>query len=167
MLTTPEDIDALLAAEKRLAGRPAWSKSRETTVRISVPLQIGVAIVGGLFLAGTASVHNAPQDGSLVLQYQGQVIERMNVFPTAPHANPLDKRLSPELRGLTLPAFRHRYHSWARNRRWPRPAGDNLAVAESLDADLANFAEATQYFMQRVRIDDNLPPPRHEPRLKL
>ena len=95
MLTTPEDIDALLAAEKRLAGRSAWSKSRETTVRISVPLQIGDAIVGGLFLAGTASVHNAPQDGSLVLQYQGQVIERMNVFPTAPHANPLDKRLSP------------------------------------------------------------------------
>ena len=54
MLTTPEDIDALLAAEKRLAGRPAWSKSRENTVRISVPLQIGDAIVGSLFLAGTA-----------------------------------------------------------------------------------------------------------------
>lgn len=95
MLTDPEEIDALLAADKFLAGRPAWSRSRETTVRISVPLQVGDAIVGGLFLAGTASVHNALQDGSLVLQYQGQVVERMSVFPTAPHANPLDKRLSP------------------------------------------------------------------------
>ncbi len=167
MLSTPEDIDALLAADKLLAGRPAWSKSRETTVRISVPLQIGDAIVGGLFLNGTAPVHNVPQDGSLVLVYQGQRIERMSVFPRAPHANPLDKRLSPKLRGLTLPAFRHRYHSWARNRLWPRPAGDNLAVAEPLDEDLANFADAIQYFMQRARIDGTLPPPRHEPRLML
>jgi hypothetical protein len=162
-----EDIDRLLAVEKRAIGRASWSKSRETTVTISVPLQISGAIVGGLFLKGTASVHNSPQDGSLLLVYQQQVIERMNVFPTAPHANPLDKRLPQRCRGLTLPALRHRYHPWALNRRWPRPSGDNLPVAEPLDADLANFSEAIKYFMTRIHVSGAVPEPRHEPRLRL
>lgn len=166
-MDTPEEIDALLEAEKVIAGRPAWSKSRETTVRIKLPLQIGEAIVSGLFLAGTASIYNSPQDGSLLLLYHGQVIERMNVFPTAPHANPFDKRLSPQLRGLTLQAFQHRYHAWARNRAWPRPATDNLAVAEFIDRDLAKFAEAVQYFMERVHVRGTMPLPPHEPRLPL
>lgn len=132
-----------------------------------MPLQIEGAIVGGLFLSGTASVYNRPQDGSLLLLFQKQVIERMNVFPTAPHANPLDKRLPHSLRGLTLPALRHRYHTWALNRRWPRPAGDNLPVAEAIDVDLENFAEVLKFFMRRVHVFGDVPPPRHEPRLRL
>jgi hypothetical protein len=167
VLPTPEDIDALLAHEKRLAGQPAWSRSRETTIRIRVPLRIGDAIVGGLFLAGTASIHNRTQDGSLLLLYGGQVIERMSVFPTGPHPNPLDKRLPPEIRGLTLPASCHRFHAWNRNRRWPRPKGDNLSVAEPIDVRLATFADAIHYFMRRTRIVGALPAPRHEPRLPL
>ena len=80
-MVTLEDIDALLAADKRVAGRASWDKSRETTVRINVPLSIGDEIVGGLFLKGTASVHNTPQDGSLILVYRNNVIERMSVNP--------------------------------------------------------------------------------------
>lgn len=166
-MQTVEDIERLLAAEKRVVGQASWSKSRETTVTITVPLQISGAIVGGLFLKGTASVHNSPQDGSLLLVFQQQVIERMNVFPTAPHANPLDKRLPQRWRGLTLPALRHRYPPWILNRRWPRPSDDNLPVAETLDADLANFCEALHYFMTRVHLTGAVPEPRHEPRLRL
>lgn len=110
-----EDIDRLLVVEKWVAGQASWSRSRETTLRISVPLQIDGTIVGSLFLSGTASIYNRPQDGSLLLLFQKQVIERMNVFPTSPHANPLDRRLPRSLRGVTLPALQHRYHAWALN----------------------------------------------------
>jgi hypothetical protein len=134
---------------------------------LRIPLRIRIEIVGGFFLAGTASVHNSPQDGSLVLQYQGQPIERMNVFPTGAHANPMERQLPRGMRGLTLPSRQHRYHAWALNRRWPRAAGDNPPVAEAIDANICNFEMAIQYFLQRVRISGDLPPPRYEPRLNL
>ena len=101
LLVSLEDIDALLAADKRVAGRASWGKSRETTVRINVPLSIGDEIVGGLFLKGTASVHNTPQDGSLIPVYQNNIIERMNVCPPAPHPI-LFKNVPGLLRGRTL-----------------------------------------------------------------
>lgn len=46
-LITPEDIDALLAAEKRLVGNPRWVASRETTVRIWVPPEVGASASRG------------------------------------------------------------------------------------------------------------------------
>jgi hypothetical protein len=165
-LITPEDIDALLAAEKRLAGNPRWVASRETTVRIRVPLEVGGEIVGGLFVAGTASVENRPQDGSLVLLFHDQPIERFNVFPTGAHANPF-KGVARRLRGLTLAAGAHRYYPWSLNRRWPRPAGDNMPVAEPVGETLENFVAALHYFLERTRIAGGLPAPPHEPRLAL
>ena len=165
-MITPEDIDALLAAGKRFAGNPRWVTSRETTVRIRVPLEVGGEIVGGLFVAGTASVENRPQDGSLVLLFHDQPIERLNVFPTGAPANPF-KGVSRGLRGLTLAAGTHRYYPWALNRRWPRPAGDNLAMAEPVDATLEKFGEALHFFLERTRIAGGLPAPPQEPRLTL
>ena len=80
---------------------------------------------------------------------------------------PNRKNLPRRLRGLTLATGAHRYHPWALNRRWPRPAGDNLPVAEPVDATLEKFAEALHYFLERTRIAGGLPAPPHEPRLAL
>ena len=162
----PEHIDELVAAEKRIAGRPRWQKSRETTVRLRAPLRIGDEIVGGLFLTATASVHETPQHGSLVLVYQDRPIQRLDIFPAAPHGNPL-KNVSKSLRGLTLPAGQHQLHSWLNNRRWPMPQVDNLPVAEPVDTTLPDYRAAVAFFLNRTNIRDTIPMPPHEPRLKL
>lgn len=161
-----DDIDALLAAEKHVVGRPPWEKSRETTVRLKAALRIRDEIVGGLFLVATASVHQTPQHGSLVLVYQDRVIERMDVLPTSPHTNPL-KNVPRHLRGATLAAGDHQYHPWSLNRRWPRSSTDELPVAEPVNEPLESFGAAIHYFCVRTGIAGDVPLPPHEPGLGL
>lgn len=123
-------------------------------------------IVGGLFLSATASVHETPQHGSLVLTYLGSPIQRLDVFPTAPHVNPF-KNVPKTLRGVTLSAGAHQFHGWALNRRWPRLPADNLPVAEPVDVPMHDFARAIAFFFERANIRGTIPPPPHEPRLRV
>lgn len=166
-METVENIDAILAAEKRIIGIGRWAASRPTTVRIKIPLEIGGEVRGGLALDCNASLHATPQQGALVLIYGGAPIERMSFNPPSPHANPMHKSLPHAVRGLTLQALAHRYYPWRLNRRWPRPPGDNLAVAEAVEFPLDSFDAVIHYFCRRTNIVGDLPPPPHEPRLDL
>ncbi|TVR79105.1 MAG: hypothetical protein EA405_13380 [Rhodospirillales bacterium] len=161
-----DDIDDMVAAPKEIAGRPQWDKSRDTTVRLKAPLWIGEEIVGGLFLIATASVVATPQHGSLVLVFQDQPIQRLDAFPSAPHANPF-KNVPKELRGLTLPSGDHQFHTWQHNRRWPRPPKDNLPIAAPIDPPLVDYRAAIDFFLTRTNIHGMIPLPPHEPRLSV
>lgn len=165
-METAEDIDRLLLAEKQPVGIARWTSSRETTVRLRLALSIGGEVVGGLFLACDATTHTSRQQGSIVLVYRGMPIERMNVFPPNAHANPMHKSLPRGVRGKLLEPFEHRYYAWQANRRWPRPAGDNLQIAEAVAAKLGDFTAGLEYFCARTHIAGAIPPPPHEPRLE-
>lgn len=165
-METVDHIDALLNAEKTLTGTMRWTGSRESTVRLKVALSIGGEVIGGLFLYGDAATHTKMQQGSIVLVYRNVPIERMNVFPSNPHVNPLHKSLSRDVRGRVFEAFTHRYYPWQANRRWPRPPGDNLQVAEKIGDEFVDFRGALRYFCHRVRLVGDIPAPPHEPRLE-
>lgn len=166
---TPEDIDALLASPKVVVGVARWADDppRDGAVQLRVPLDIGDSGRTGLELRGNTNRYLAPQDGCLLLVFRGGVIERMNVFPRAAHPNPFVKTIPKTHRGRTLRAGIHRYYPWLLNRRWPRPPGDNLPVAEEVAESLDSFQAAIEYFCNRTRISGVIPPPPFEPRLDL
>ncbi len=55
-------------------------------MRLKAALIIDEEVRSGLFIASDATVHTSPQQGSIVLIYRNVAIERMSVFPPAPHS---------------------------------------------------------------------------------
>ncbi|MGQ0696821.1 MAG: hypothetical protein ACT4PZ_01130 [Panacagrimonas sp.] len=169
MIVTPDSIDELLRAPKLLVGIGHWADNppREGALQLRMPLDVGGAGRTGLELRGNTNRYWTPQDGCLLLVFHGGVIERMNVFPPATHANPFLTSLPKSLRGLVLKPGAHRYYPWTLNRRWPRPTGDNLRVGEEIDEPLDSFEAAIKYFCTRCNISGVPPSPPFEPRLDL
>jgi hypothetical protein len=163
MTRTAEDIDAILAADKQMAGQPRWQESdRDTVAGLRVQLVVEGIIRTDVYLAGNAVVHLSPQPVSLILVCGGRPVERLDLFPRAPHTNPPGGRVPRPLRGLILPAGQHQHHAWRLNRTFP--PNWNLPVAEPWSV-LDSVAVAFQSFLAALNIVGDLPLPPHEPRL--
>jgi hypothetical protein len=165
MLLTVENIDEILAAQKKIAGTPTWiDGQKEKTSRIKIPLMINDEVYPQLFLIATAARFITPQRLNLQLVLY-KPIERMRFFPDSPHTNKISKNIPSKYRGLVMLPDHHRYYSWKDNRRWPRPDGDNLDFARPIEEKIGTCKEAINYFLDRVRVEGQFNSPPYEPRL--
>jgi hypothetical protein len=164
-VTSAADIDALLSASKTLAGSPVWMKDdRGTVSKLTIPVA-EAGVVGSLVLEASATLNSDPQHGSCVLVFEGRPIQRLSFRPDHAHVNPLNKSIPKGLRGLRLPPGASRMYPWTLNRTWPRPASDNVPVAEPIDPEPESFHSALTIFLRLCGIEGDLPPPPWEPRL--
>ena len=164
---TAADIDGFLAERKTIFGQPEWvtdERRARVFLRASLQLQDG-RIPGSVFVELVATRHTDPQRGSMVLVCNGRPVQRMSYRPDHLHHNPFNKRVSRDLRGLTLPVGHTRIHRWRQNRVWPRPPGDNMRVAELVEPEPGSYADAMQIFFRECGIQGWLKPPPWEPRL--
>lgn len=159
-----EKVGDLLSKTKTFAGRPSWETERGGAVyRVRVQLIIDGTVRIDVALTANALTHISPQPMTLQLIVDDRPIERIESL-AAPHSNRFDKRVPARLRGMHLPLGSNQLHPWEANHAWP--ASDNLPVAElaSFDTDPASVI---RFGLERWRIDSDLPPPPHEPRLDL
>ena len=165
-MTTVDDIEALLAAEKTFLGQPVWRRdvSRPERAVLTAPLAVSGIGTAGLEVRAHATLHTTPQRGGIVLNF-GAAIQRMTLNPDHEHRNGPGAAIPKPLRLLRLAPDRHRLHGWRLNRRWPRTPSDNLRVAEPVDDAPSDFAGGMLWFLQQCRIAGDLPAPPHEPRL--
>lgn len=164
---TVVDIDAFLAGRKTIFGHPTWDvdeRRRRVLLRASLKLEDG-RIPGNVFVQLVATLHTTPQRGSMVLVCDGRPVQRMSYRPDHPHANPFHKKVSKDLRGLSLSAGLTRIHRWRENRTWPRPPEDNLPVAELVNPEPVSYVDAMQIFFRECGIKGYVEPPPWEPRL--
>lgn len=164
-MTTPADIDALLAAAKTLAGRPEWVEDeRGSVAKLAVPVALS-GIVGELVLRANATLHTVPQRGGGVLIFEGRPIQRLSFRPDHAHLNPFARTVPAPHRGRRLVPDVSRLHPWRLNRAWPRPFTDNVAVAEGVEPEPVSLQAALTIFLRLCAIKGDLPPPPWEPRL--
>lgn len=164
-MSSVANIDDLLAAAKALAGTPTWRPDGTSAItKLVAPVSVN-GVVGGLAIHASATTETSPQRGSCVLVYEGRPIQRLSFMPDHAHHNPFVVSAPAPARGITLPAGRSRFHSWALNRAWPRPPGDNVSIAELLAVEPGSISEALTIFLAACGIDGDLPPPPWEPRL--
>jgi len=164
-VTSADDIDALLAAHKSLAGLATWVKDeRGTVAKLAVPIAVD-GVVGGLILQAHATLVTDPQSGGCVLIMDGRPVQRLSIRPDHAHLNPFLKTSPAAHRGVRLAAGLSRLHPWRLNRAWPRPPGDNVPFAQMIEPEPETFAAALTIFLEACRIDGVLPPPPWEPRL--
>jgi hypothetical protein len=163
-MTTADDIDALLAAAKLLAGQPSWSvDERGTVARIAAPIA-AKGVVGRLVLRAQTPLHTEIQRGSCALVFDDGLVQRFSFKPDHAHLNPRRSDIPREIRGSRLPPDISRIHPWRLNRVWPG-IGDNLAVAEPMDREPSSFSDALTIFMHLCAISGELAPAPWEPRL--
>jgi hypothetical protein len=105
-MTTLDDIDALIAAQKSLAGEPHWREdgSRPERTLLVAPLAIEGIVPDGLQLQAHATLYTSPQHGGAALLFEGRPVQRFNVLPDHPHLNPMRRDIDPALRGRRLEA---------------------------------------------------------------
>ena len=164
-MTTVADIDALLATPKALGGAPKWVRDdRGTVSKLGVPI-LEAGVVGGLILQAHANLHTSPHRGGCVLVFEGRPVQRLTFKPDHAHTNPFTHAIPQPLRGRRLPPEVSRIHPWSLNRVWPRPATDNVQVAESLGVEPESFDTALTIFLDLCGIVGDLPPAPWEPRL--
>lgn len=154
-MTTPADIDALLAAPKALAGTLAW-REEGNTARLAAPVMVGDAIRGGLILHIQANIHTDPQRGVITLVFEGQQVARASFRPKGVHANSNSYPTPPDLRFMTLPADMSREYIWADNREWPRDRNRPMA-ARQMNPQPATLREAIDSFLAQCNITAVVP----------
>lgn len=118
---------------------------------------------GVLQLVGHATLTSSVQRGGLTLIYDGQPIQRINIFPDNPHANAFRQGVPSALRGARLPAGASRLYRWEWNRRWPREAGSEIGWA--MEPPAPDFDAAVSYFLTACAIIGEVPSPPYTPRL--
>lgn len=165
-LTTVEDIDALLAAEKSVLGRVEWQldSARPERSVLVVPLAIAGIGQGGLVLKGHATLHTTPQRGGAILLFQDGRIERMNIAPDHVHLNPFRPSMGKHS-GVSLRPGVSRVYPWSLNRTWPRSQSDNLPFGILAPEAGDNYETALGWFAARCNVVGNLPPPPWQPRM--
>lgn len=165
-MRTLEEIDALLDAEKSILGQVKWQEdgSRPERSVLVAPLGIGGVAQGGLELRAQATLHTSPQRGSAILLLSDGKIERMNIIPDHPHANPFEQSAD-QYRGATLPAGVSRVYPWALNRAWPRSRSDNLKIGIVAPEAGDDFLTALRWFATRCNVVGDIPPPPWRPRM--
>ncbi len=166
-MTTAEDIDALLAAPKTLAGGLTWRANDAGTVATLKAPVARDGLLSSLQLEATVTLRTDPQTGRVVLLFERRPIQRLSIWPTHPHPNPMAATVPMTLRGLRFDAGLSRAHLWRDNRRWPRPVGDNVNVASPLAMEPQSLGEGFTLFLALCGIDADLPQPPWTPRLPL
>lgn len=154
-MTTPTDIDDLLAAPKALAGTLEW-REEGNTARLTAPVLLGATVQGDLAIRIAATTHTSPQRGSIALVYGGQVIMRASFMPGNPHANDNKHPTPVDLRFRTLPADTSRLYAWDDNRQWPRDTSRRMA-ARTMDPQPATLAQAIDSFLAQCNITAVVP----------
>jgi hypothetical protein len=164
-MSTPEDIDRLLAEPKVLAGRVVWVRDeRAARAELAAPVLVD-GVVGALVFKATATLNTDPQRGSCVLIFEGRPVQRLSHRSGHVHLNPPSKSVDRALRGARLPPDLTRVHLCSLNRVWPRPEGDNLPVGQVLDPQPISLAESLANFLALSGIRGDLPAAPWEPTL--
>ena len=165
MARTPDEIDRMLAAPKRLFRAPEWIEDDARATLTSPIVSPGGLVIGGLSLRLVALTHlPAPGRGSPVLVLDEAVVQRLSFRPDHAHINPARDPVPAELRRLKLSAGRSRFYRWPDNRQWPRP--DKAVAGTYLDPEPSTIEDAFALFLDNCGIADRPPPPPHRPMLE-
>lgn len=159
------EIDAIIAADKSLFGRPDWIEEGSIAKLTSTVVNNAGVVIGGLSFRSSVPLETSIQRGSAILLLDNCPIQRFSFRPDHSHVNKARHPIPAPLRLKTLPADRTRIYLWANNRVWPMR--DNIGAAEFLDPEPPSFMVAMQRFLEACGISAYLPEPPHRPKLEL
>jgi hypothetical protein len=144
-----ELVDRLLAAEKRLQGRPSWTEGNPGEMKIRWPLLVGTSVSEAyLFLA---AYPNSPSARFTIGFVYRHMIARLDFLPEHEyHDNPLDRLWS---LGASRVYGSH-YHSWTDNRYLATATAipRELTCARVLSPQIRRWEQAFRWFCGEVGI---------------
>jgi hypothetical protein len=140
-----DDLPALVAADKELAGEPAWRPGRgPDDLEMSVPLEIEGIVIEGLTLRGRVLKSLPDREVAFQLEYHGPRIIggpicRIDWKPLGTHSN----------RGVGPKDLRHVLQKWSHHHRfdlnWARSEEGvlrgEIPIAVPLETDPKNFRD--------------------------
>lgn len=162
-MATLEEIDLIIASPKELVGLPVWkpNPSKPERSELNIPLRLIEGDSLPLQLRGHATLTAARQRGGMVILVDDQPVQRINIFPDGPHANPFHRDIPEALRGLRHPPHHARIYLWKNGRYLP----SKTEVASEIDPQPTDFDAAARYFLLASAIVGDIPSPPHTPRL--
>jgi hypothetical protein len=146
-----ELVDRLLAAEKRIQGRPSWTEGNPGDMRIRWPILVGTSVAESAFLYLAAFPNSADLRFTIGLNYR-VMISRLDFVPEHEiHTNPLDRVWA--LEGVWRVHGPH-YHSWSDNRHLCTASAlpQDLTCARPLSPQIRRWEQAFRWFCGEVGI---------------
>ncbi|WP_375404652.1 hypothetical protein [uncultured Sphingomonas sp.] len=163
-MRTPVEIDALLAAPKRILGAPQWNEMGPKAALSAALADEDGALIGGVSLRLNVLTHLPSPSGNAIFLLDRAPVQRLSFRPDHSHVNPARYPIPAELKRLKLPADASRIYRWDDDRLWPRP--DKIGVGRSLRPEPATVEDAFALFLKICGIAGRVEPPPHRPKLE-